>query len=127
MWYPRVVYEIVISNNDSTGRLISVRAPQAYPESGVFNAGALNTSQASVVEIGSLCGVNSITLEDFDSANSDYYKEMFVKLTAGRQSDEEKIDAILEYVAGKLNYKETQIELGSPAGCSSAVLNSADI
>ena len=59
-------------------------------------------------------GVNSITLEEFDSENSDYYKDLFDKLTAGMQSDAEKIGAINDYVARKLNYDETQWELGSP-------------
>lgn len=114
MWYPRAVYELVISNDDSIGKLIRVRAPGAYPENGVFDAGDLNANQGTEVELGSLSGVNSITREDFDSANSDYYKDLFDKLTAGRQSDEEKIGAIFEYVARKLNYEETQVELGSP-------------
>jgi transglutaminase superfamily protein len=114
MWYPRAVYELVISNDDSVGRLIKVRGPVAYPDSGVFHAGELNANQGSEVELASLSGVNSITHEDFDSANIDYYKDLFDKLTAGKESDEEKIGAIFEYVARKLNYQETQWELGSP-------------
>ena len=114
MWYPGAVYELVISNDDSAGKLLKVRAPDAYPDSGVFNAGELNANQGSEVQLGALSGVNSITREDFDSANRDYYKDLFDKLTAEKQSDEEKIGAIYEYVAGKLNYDETQPELGSP-------------
>ena len=114
MWYPGAVYELVISNDDSTGKLLKVRAPDAYPDRGAFNAGELNTNQGSDVELGSLSGVNSITREDFDYANNDYYKDVFDKLTAGKQSDEDKIGAIFEYVACKLNYQETQWELGSP-------------
>ncbi|MEK6320653.1 MAG: transglutaminase-like domain-containing protein [Acidobacteriota bacterium] len=113
MWYPGAVYELVISNDESAGMLIKVRAPEAFPESGVFSAGELNLSQGSEVELGSLIGVNSSTLEGFDSENSGYYKELFDKLTAGKQSDEEKIGAINDYVASKLNYDETQWELGS--------------
>jgi len=114
MWYPRAAYELVISNDESTGKLIKVLAPDAYPDDGVFNAGKLNADRGSEVDLGSLSGVSSITREDFDYANSDYYRVLFDKLTAGKQSDEEKIGAILEYVAHKLNYEETQVELGSP-------------
>ena len=114
MWYPGAVYELVISNDDSTGKLLKVRAPDAYPDSGAFNAGELNANQGAEVELGSLSGVNSITREDFDSANNNYYKDLFDKLTAGKQSDEDKIGAIFEYVASKLNYQQTQWELGSP-------------
>lgn len=114
MWYPGASYELVISSDGSTGRLIKVRAPETFPESGVFSIGELDLSRGAEVELGSLIGVNSVTLEDFDSENSDYYKDLFDKLTAGKQSDEEKIGAINDYVASKLNYDETQWELGSP-------------
>jgi hypothetical protein len=112
MWYPGAGYELVISSDESTGRLIKVRAPETFPESGVFSVGELDLDRGAQVEIASLIGVNSVTLEDFDSKNSDYYKDLFDKLTAGKQSDEEKIGAINDYVASKLNYDER--ELGSP-------------
>ena len=114
MWYPGASYELVISSDDSTGRLIRVRAPEAFPESGVFSVGELDADRGAQVEIASLIGVNSITREDFDAQNRDYYKDLFDKLTAGKQSDDEKIGAINEFVASKLNYDETQWELGSP-------------
>lgn len=114
MWYPGAAYELVISNDDTTGRLINIRGPGAYPGGGVFNAGELNANEGFKVDLGSLVGVNSITREDFDSANGDYYKDLFDRLTAGKPSDEEKIGAILEHVTRKLNYEETQWELGSP-------------
>jgi len=44
----------------------------------------------------------------------DYYKALFDKLTAGKLTDEEKIGAINDYVAHKLNYEETQWDLGTP-------------
>jgi transglutaminase superfamily protein len=114
MWYPGASYELVISRDEFTGRLIKVRAPETFPESGVFSVGELDVDRGAQVEIASLIGVNSITREDFDVKNRDYYKALFDKLTAGKQSDEEKIGAIHEYVACKLNYNETQWELGSP-------------
>ena len=114
MWYPGASYELVISSDESTGRLIKVRAPETFPESAVFSVGELDVSRGAEVEIGSLFGVNSITREDFDSENSDYYRDLFDKLTAGKHSDEERIGAICDYVACKLNYEETQWELGSP-------------
>jgi len=114
MWYPGASYELVISSDDSTGRLINVRAPETFPESGVFSVGELDADRGVQVEIASLIGVNSITREDFDLQNRDYYKDLFDKLTAGKQSDDEKIGAINDFVASKLNYDETQWELGSP-------------
>jgi hypothetical protein len=114
MWYPGASYELVISSDESTGRLIKVRAPETFPESGVFSVGELDLDRGAQVELGSLIGVNSITREDFDVENRGYYKDIFDKLTAGKQSDDEKIGAINDFVASKLNYEETQWELGSP-------------
>jgi len=114
MWYPGASYKLVISSDESTGRLIEVRAPETFPESGVFSVGELDVDRGAQVEIASLIGVNSITREDFDVKNRDYYKDLFDELTAGKQSDDEKIGAINDFVASKLNYDETQWELGSP-------------
>ena len=114
MWYPGASYELVISSDDSTGRLIKVRAPETFPEGGSFSVGELDSDRGAEVELGSLIGVNSITREDFDMENRDYYKELFDRLTAGKRADDETISAINDFVASKLNYEETQWELGSP-------------
>ncbi|MFY9556310.1 MAG: transglutaminase-like domain-containing protein [Blastocatellia bacterium] len=114
MWYPGAAYELLISEDELRGRLIKVRAPDDFPENGIFNIGELDLSRGAEIQLGSLIGVNSITREDFDSANSGYYKELFDELTAGKQSDDEKIGAINDFVAGKLNYDETEWELGTP-------------
>lgn len=114
MWYPGATYELVISKDESTGRLFRVTAPRDLPDNDAFNIGELDVSEGSSVELKSLIGVNSISLEDFDYRNSEYYKELFDKVTAGRQSDEERIDAVNDYLSTKLNYNETQWELGSP-------------
>jgi hypothetical protein len=114
MWYPAAVYDLLISNDESVGTLIKVRAPLVYPDEGVFSVGELNIGRGSTVQIKSLIGDNSVSAEDFDSSNSAYYKEWFDKLTGGKGSDKEKISALNDYVAGKLNYDETQWELGSP-------------
>jgi transglutaminase-like putative cysteine protease len=114
MWYPSARYELVISTDDTVGRLIKVTAPADFPEDGVFKVGELDVSRGAPVELASLIGVNSVSREDFDYKNREYYQDLYDKLTAGRQSDEEKIDAMNEFVACKLNYNETQWELGSP-------------
>jgi len=114
MWYPGASYELVISADEIKGRLIKVRAPETFPVNGVFSVGDLEASGAAEVDLDSLMGVNAITIKDFDFENGDYYKELFDSLTAGKQSDEEKIGAINDFVASKLNYEETRVELGSP-------------
>jgi Transglutaminase-like superfamily len=114
MWYPGATYDLVISRDESTGRLLNVRAPEAFPQGGVFNAGELDADQGSAVEIASLVGDNSLTREEFDSKNRDYYKQLFDRVTAGRQTDAETVEAINDFVASKLNYDQTQRELGTP-------------
>ena len=114
MWYPGATYELIITDNESVGKLIEVSGPRQLPESGQFDIGELDLSHAAPVELRSLIGLNSITVEDFDSKNRDYYKDLFDHLTAGKQSDEGKVEAVNDYVATKRNYEETQRELGSP-------------
>lgn len=114
MWYPEATFELVITDETSVGRLIEVTGPRRVPETGECEIGALDLSHGATVDLEPLIGLNSITLEDFDTTNRDYYKALFEKLTAGKQSDEERVDALNDYVAAKLNYHETQWELGSP-------------
>jgi hypothetical protein len=113
MWYPGATYELVISADESRGRLIQVRAPETFPETGVLSIGGLDLSRATEVELDSLPGINSITVEKLDSENRDYYKALFDELTAGYQSDDQKISALNAFVASKRNLDETR-ELSSP-------------
>jgi hypothetical protein len=114
MWYPGASYELVISKDDSTGRLVNVRAPQTFPEGDAFDVGELDADRGSPVELTSLVGDNSVTREEFDSENREYYKQLFDKVTEAKQSDQEKVEVINDFVASKLNYDQTQRELGSP-------------
>jgi hypothetical protein len=113
MWYPGAAFEIVITDGPSVGRLIEVIGPRQLPENGEFNIGELDSSHGARVDLEPLIGLNSITLEDFDTRNHEYYKDLFDKLTAGKESDEERVDALNNYVAARLNFDETQWELGS--------------
>lgn len=114
MWYPNAEYDLVISKDEFAATMTTVRAPSTFPESARFSVGDLDISHGSPVDFDSVIGNNSITFEDFDFKNTEYYKDLFEKLTSGKQSDQEKIVAINDFVASKLNYNETQFELGSP-------------
>jgi len=114
MWYPNAEYDLVISKDESAATMTTVRAPSTFPENGRFNVRNLGIGQGSTVDLESVAGNNSITLEDFDFKNAEYYKDLFDMLTSGKQSDEERIIAINDFVASKLNYAETEFELGSP-------------
>jgi transglutaminase-like putative cysteine protease len=114
MWYPSAPYELVISIDDTAGKLIKITAPADFPKNGVFSVGELDVSRGAPVELASLIGINSVTREDFDYRNREYYQDLYGKLTTGKESEEAKIGALNDYVASKLNYEETQWELGSP-------------
>ena len=114
MWYPLATFELVMTTEDGKGRLVTVTAPEKLPDDGVFNVEAIRFEQGREVDLTALPGANAITRMDYDAENAAYYKELYDKLTAGRGSDDERIGAICDYVAGKLNYEETQWELVSP-------------
>jgi transglutaminase-like putative cysteine protease len=114
MWYPEADYDLVISTDGLTGTLMKVSAPAEYPESGLYEIGRLDTARGEQAQIDSIYGINSFTDEEFDRQNGEYYRETYERVTAGKGSDEEKIDAINRHVASMLNYDETQWELGSP-------------
>jgi Transglutaminase-like superfamily len=114
MWYPNASYEIVVSGDEKSGRLIKVTAPPQFPDGGRIQVGRLDLSKSLDVDLSNLPGLNSIAYTGYDSKNSDYYKELFVRLTSGKNSDEQKVGAINDYMATKFNPEETQWEMGSP-------------
>lgn len=114
MWYPGADYDILISADGLTGSLVELSAPAAYPESGSLQIGHLDAGRGEPVSVDSLYGVEYFTDEEFDEENGGYYQETYERVTAGKASDEEKIDALNRHVATKLNYNETQWDIGSP-------------
>ncbi len=107
VWYPQASYIIVIKSNDYQIRQVRVSAPESYPEGGILNVGELVYEQSCKVDATDLQGINSISYIEYDRRNIDYYKELFNRLTAEKQGDEEKLEAISRYVASKLIKDET--------------------
>ena len=114
MWYPGASYELLISGNESTGRLMKIAAPENYPETGVFDAGELSEAAVNTVEISSLLGLTSITREDPDRDSASWYKELFDKITTDQSSDDGKISAICDYVFSKHTHEETRFDMVTP-------------
>jgi hypothetical protein len=114
MWYPRATFELVLTTNGENGKLVRVTGPEKLPADDGFDVEAIDFEQGREVNLSSLPGANALTRMGYDEENARYYKELFDKLTAGSESDDERVNAINEFVAGKLNYEETQWELGSP-------------
>lgn len=115
MWYPSASYELVFcAAGEGPCELLGARAPQTFPDNGIFSVGSPEPAKGRKVNIATIPGANAATTEKFDNANLDYYNDLFAKLTAGKESDDLKISAINDFVASKLNYNETQWELGTP-------------
>jgi hypothetical protein len=114
LWYPGAAYELVVSTDEDTGKVIEVYAPSTLPPSGLITAGKVILKGRQDVCLAGLPGDNSYTYEYFDLQNRDYYRRIFDELTVGRWTDDEKVEAVNDYVATRLNYRETQWELGSP-------------
>ena len=117
MWYPGASYDLIVSTDDRKGKRIRVSAPSnsaSLPSPGIMDVGTLASQEGREIDLPGLRGDTSISYEAFDLQNRDYYRRLYDDLTAGIRRDEDKIEAINNYVAQKLNYEETQWELGSP-------------
>ena len=117
MWYPGASYDLILSTDDHKGRRIRVAAPTnpaSSTSTGILDVGNLASEGAREVDLSGLPGDTSISYEAYDLQNRDYYRALYDELTAGLLCDEDKIEAVNNYVAQKLNYQETQWELGSP-------------
>jgi hypothetical protein len=114
MWYPGATFDLVMTIGEENGTLVTVTAPGETPPNGILNVEMIDFERGIEVVLTGLPGANATTYVDYDADNSSYYKELFDRLTTGKASDEERISAACDYVSSKLNYEETQWELGSP-------------
>jgi transglutaminase superfamily protein len=114
MWYPGASYDLVVTSDAVAARLVRVVAPRTYPATGVLDVGELDLNAGREISLANTLGLNSVTYDNYDHKNEGYYKDLFDSLTAQKQSDQQKIEAINDYVATKLNYEETKPEMGSP-------------
>ena len=113
IWYPGASYDILVSTDYDKGTFASVSTSSTLPPDGVFQAGKV-TPIGNPVSLMGQPGVNSYNREPYDSKNRDYYVNLYEKLTAGKESDEQKVDAVNEFIGTKLNYDESGTELGAP-------------
>ena len=120
MWYPGASYDLIVSTDDRKGRRIRVLAPQntispaSSTSTGILEVGTLASDGGREVDLPGLPGDTSNSYEEYDLQNRDYYRALYDELTSGILCDEDKIEAVNKYVSQKLNYQETQWELGSP-------------
>ena len=114
VWYSNAGYELIVSTDDSKGKKIKIDAPSTFPPDGVMEVGRLPLDDAIEVAQERLPGMNLVSFQRYDFQNRDYYRKLYEDLTAGKTSHEENVDAVNNYIAKRLNYNETQWDLGSP-------------
>ncbi len=101
MWYPGAQYVLLVKANDYQERGLQVQAPVSYPKNGIQNIGELRFDHGYKIDR-DIPGQNSASYVEYDGKNNEYYKALFDRLTASKHTDEEKLVAATQYVAGKL-------------------------
>jgi transglutaminase-like putative cysteine protease len=99
-WYPGATYTLDIMPDIYTARRIEVRAPSLYPEGGRIELGEVNFDQAEELHPGEV----AVRFMEYDSGNNQYYRDLFDQLTAGLETDEQRVGAINKYVGTRLDY-----------------------
>jgi hypothetical protein len=113
-WYPQARYTLVVTNNEYQAKQLSVLTPATYPAGGILNVGDLELASGCPMDLSGTQGRNSISLIEYDDANTDYYKNIFNKLIEGKETDEEKLEAIHRYVREKVIAESATDKLRSP-------------
>jgi len=112
LWYPGATYDVLVSADYETASFARVSTTSSLPADGVFESGRL-TPAGNPVSLLDQPGVNSYSREPYDYKNREYYVDLYDRLTAGRDSDEQKLDAVNAFVGTRLNYEQTGKDLVS--------------
>jgi hypothetical protein len=112
VWYSNASYELIVSTDDSKGKQIKIDTPSTLPPDGVIEVGRLLLDDATEVDQERLPGMNLVSFQKYDFQNRDYYRKLYEDLTTGKNSHEENVDAVNNFIAKQLNYNETQWDSG---------------
>ena len=99
IWFPGATYTLVISADIHNVRRTNVSAPATYPTSGIIDIGELLFDEERQIPF--LEG--PIRHIRHDELNSNYYKELYERLTATAETHNDRIDAVCKYVATRHN------------------------
>jgi Transglutaminase-like enzymes, putative cysteine proteases len=113
-WYPGARQDLILSTDGQTGKVISVTLPQDLSGGSIINLGNLSFEHGKTVDLRDLPGITTVQYNNYDAANGAFYRDLYEQLTAGKQTDEARVSAVNDYVATKLNYYESQWDIGSP-------------
>ncbi|HJQ27119.1 MAG TPA: transglutaminase-like domain-containing protein [Blastocatellia bacterium] len=113
-WYPGARCDLILATDEQHGKALTVTLPQTVSADHIIELGDLSFDHGRPVELRDLPGITSVSYEDYDSANAEFYRNLYAQITAGKQTDEAIIGGVNDYVGTKLNYDEKQWEIGSP-------------
>lgn len=111
--YPGATIDLLVTAPNRPPQVCSVAVPDNRTGSG-FHLGSISLQTASTINEPDILGRNSISQLKYDVENAGYYRRLFEKLTEGKASSAEKIDALNIFVAAKLNFDESTAEFSSP-------------
>ncbi|MBI4748855.1 MAG: transglutaminase domain-containing protein [Acidobacteria bacterium] len=111
--YPGATIDLLVTDPNRPPQVCSVAVPDNRTGRG-FHLGPISLQTASIINEPDILGRNSISQLKYDVENDGYYRRLFEKLTEGKASSAEKIDALNIFVAAKLNFDESTAEFSSP-------------
>src|SRR6266487_6303981 len=95
IWFPGATYTLVITADIHNVRRTNVGAPATYPTSGIIDIGELLFDEEREIPFLE----SPIRHIRHDALNSNYYKELYERLTAIAETHDDRIDAVCKYVA----------------------------
>ncbi len=99
IWFPGATYTLVITADINNVRRANVSAPATYPTSGIIDVGELLFDKEREIPFLE----SPIRHIRHDALNSNYYKELYERLTATAETHNERIVAVCKYVATRHN------------------------
>jgi hypothetical protein len=102
IWFPGARYTLIITVDAHNVRRVIISAPATYPTGGVIDAGELLLEAEREIPFAK----SPIRHMNHDALNANYYKDLFERLTATAETDNEKIASVCRYVATRRNFYE---------------------
>ena len=109
MWYPGASYNLIISADERHLKRIKFTAPSTCPPGDVVDVGEFRVDDEYEIDQDD----SLVRPMEYDSNGREYYAALFNRLSAGLETDEETVDAISKYVAGKYHCDEPAREFKS--------------
>ncbi len=102
-WYPGFIHSLQVSAPSYQSLEIEIALPSWLPSNSTFDVGELKLTPESSQTKSITKVMNSFP---YDETNHAFYQQLFEKITAGKTEDEDKIEAVKQYVNGQRVHKK---------------------